>query len=164
MSAGSPANRSPATAEHRATGTRPSGRADLATEVRVGVMRLSRRLRAEQQAVTGSVSEGQFCVLADLKNVGPQTPKELADREQVQPPSMTRTVGPLVELGLVARETHPDDRRQVVLSLTEAGDRMVTEARQRRTAWLARRLAGLTSQERETLRAAAHILRRIVED
>ena len=164
MPAGSSAGRSSAASEHRATVARPSDGADLATEVRVGVMRLSRRLRAEQQAVTGSVSEGQFCVLADLKNVGPQTPKELADREQVQPPSMTRTVGPLVELGLVARDTHPDDRRQVVLSLTEAGDDLVTESRQRRTAWLSRRLTGLTPEERETLRAAAHILRRIVED
>lgn len=140
-----------------------SRRADLATEVRVSVLRLSRRLRAEQ-AATELVSEAQFCVLANLKNGGPQTPKELADREQVQPPSMTRTVAGLADAGLVARDRSETDRRNIVVSLTAKGEAVVDETRRRRTAWLARKLAELTPEERDAMRTAAAIMRRIVEE
>lgn len=140
-----------------------SRRADLATEVRVSVLRLSRRLRTEQ-AVAELVSEAQFCVLADLKNAGPLTPTELADREQVQPPSMTRTIAGLADAGLVARERSDTDRRNIVVSLTARGESVVEETRRRRTAWLARKLAQLTPQERDAMRTAATIMRSIVEE
>lgn len=143
---------------------RTARRTDLATEVRVSVLRLSRRLRAEQGAAAALVSEAQFCVLADLKNVGPQTPKELADREQVQPPSMTRTIAGLAEAGLVTRDRSTTDRRNIVVSLTEEGQRVVDETRRRRTAWLAKKLADLAPEEREAMRTAAAIMRRIVEE
>ena len=90
--------------------------ASLAVELRMAVMRTSRRLRQERSV--DDVTPGQYSVLAFLDVQGPMTPRELADREKVQPPSMTRTVAALEQLGLVGRTDHPSDGRQVLVSLT----------------------------------------------
>ena len=84
-----------------------------------------------------------------------------AERERIQPPSMTRTVNSLVELGLVGKAEHPTDGRQVVVSLTGAGVAEVDETRRRRDAWLADRLRHMTPDERALLVDAAELLRRI---
>jgi DNA-binding MarR family transcriptional regulator len=76
---------------------------------------------------------------------------------------MSRTINALVEMGLVQREPHPTDRRQVLVSITEAGEAEVRETRRRRTEWLAQRLATLTPEDRETLARAARIFRTVVQ-
>jgi DNA-binding MarR family transcriptional regulator len=98
-----------------------------------------------------------------LEREGPKTPRELEAYERVQPPSMTRTLTALLELGLVTRTEHPSDRRQVLIAITEPGERTVRETRRRRDAWLARRLAALPPDEREVLARATEILRRIAD-
>jgi DNA-binding MarR family transcriptional regulator len=124
-------------------------------------MRSVRRLRAEKSDT--DLSDSQYSVLAVLDRLGPMTPGELAEFERVQPPSMTRTVASLERAGLLSRAGHDRDRRQVVLTLTEAGRDVVIETRRRRTAWLARRLAELDPQERAVLAAASELLRRIAD-
>ena len=131
----------------------------LAGDLRIAVGRVSRRIRAERGAA--GLTDPQFTVLAWLNKEGPLTPGQLAERERIQPPSMTRTVNGLVELGLVAKAEHPTDGRQVVVSLTEAGVAEVRETRRRRDAWLAGRLATLDPDERALLVDAAELLRRI---
>ena len=138
--------------------TMPSASA-LAGDLRIAVGRVSRRIRAERGAA--GLTDPQFTVLAWLNKEGPLTPGQLAERERIQPPSMTRTVNGLVELGLVAKAEHPTDGRQVVVSLTEAGVAEVRETRRRRDAWLAGRLATLDPDERALLVDAAELLRRI---
>lgn len=130
----------------------------LADELRVALMRVSRRIRLE--GAGGKVTPSQFSVLAALKR-GPLTLRELAEREQVQPPAMTRTVASLVELRLVARVQDQQDRRQAVVSLSRAGRRVVDETRNQRTEWLARRLVELSDDERRTLAEATELLQRI---
>lgn len=132
----------------------------LAGDLRVAMTHAVRRIRLERS--DESITDGQYAALAALANKGPMTPTALAEHEHVQPPPMTRTVNALVAAGLVRRDEHPTDRRQVVLSLTEAGMAEVRETRRRRNAWLAERLATLTPAERETLAQAAVLLRRIV--
>jgi len=127
----------------------------LAVELRIAVMRTSRRLRTE--ASGDVIPPGQYAVLAYLTG-GPRTLRELAEREQVQAPSMTRIVNCLVEQGFAAREPHPDDGRQVLVRLTDAGTAALEDARSHRTAWLARRLAEFTEEERRTLGRAARLL------
>ncbi len=134
--------------------------APLAAELRVAVMRTARKVR--QQRSSEAISTGQYAVLAWLDKLGPLIPRELADYEQVQPPSMSRTINALVEAGLVERAGHPDDRRQVLVALTEAGAREVKETRRRRDAWLAKQLAGLDAHERAVLAEATQILRRVI--
>lgn len=136
---------------------RPSG---LAAELRVLILRSSRRLRAER---TGDLTDAQYAVLAALFGLGPLSPGDLAEREGVQPPTMTRTVAALADAGLVERRTNATDRRQVDVVLTDAGRAVVKETRRRRDAWLARRLAELTPGEREVVAQAVHILSRVVE-
>jgi DNA-binding MarR family transcriptional regulator len=99
--------------------------------------------------------------MSTLHGRGPMTIGELAAAEKVRPPSTTRTVTSLEELGLVVREPHPTDRRQVLVRLAEAGRRLLAEDRKRRDAWLARRLRELSPEEKEILRAAAPILERL---
>ncbi|UXM93690.1 MarR family transcriptional regulator [Paenarthrobacter sp. JL.01a] len=118
-------------------------------------MRTSRRLRIE---ATGDViTPGQYTVLAHL-NAGPQSLRELADREHVQAPSMTRIVNALTEQGFVSRQANPADGRQVQISITDPGREVLAEARSQRTAWLAQRVAGLSDEDRLTLSRAARIM------
>lgn len=139
----------------------PTGAAALAAELRVALMRAVRRLRAEKS--DADLSDSQLSVLALLEREGPSTPREIAAHERVRPPSMTRTLTALLELALVTRTEHPSDRRQVLIAITETGATTVRETRRRRDAWLARRLAALSSDERDVLARACDILRRIAD-
>lgn len=137
--------------------------AGLATALRISVSRLARRLRAERLAkgLEPGLSDTQLAALASLERHSPMTPGELADHEKVQPPSMTRVIAALEELGLVRRAPHATDRRQVVLTVTDRGREVVQQSRRLREAWLAKRLRELTPQERAALRAAAPILEKL---
>lgn len=132
--------------------------AGLAVGLRVSIARLSRRMRAEGDHF---LSATQLAALGALSRHGALTPGELAEHEKVQPPSMTRVIARLEEKGLLSRSPHPTDRRQVVLKLTDAGEKLLKEERRRKEAWLARRLGELTAEERAILRQAAPILERL---
>ena len=136
--------------------------AGLATALRISVSRLARRLRVERQAEgLASLSDTQLAALAVLDRHGAMTPGELAEHEKVQPPSMTRVIAVLEERLLVMRAPHLTDRRQVMLTVTEQGRELVSQARRRRDAWLAKRLKELSADERAILRAAAPVLEKL---
>ena len=130
--------------------------AALAHDLRLAVMRFSRRLR--NQRVDTSVTLTHLAALSTLKRHGPMSPGELAGHERVQPPSMTRVVVALEGMGLVTRTPHPTDGRQVVIELTPAAEEMLSAEAQAREAWLAGRLQELTPEERSVLREAAGIM------
>jgi DNA-binding MarR family transcriptional regulator len=130
--------------------------ATLAAELRVAIMYTSRRLRNERSS--DDITPGQHAVLGAIDKHKAMTPREIAVHEKVQPPSMTRTIALLEELGLVRREEHPTDRRQVLISLTDEGRAAVKETRRRRDRWLAQRLSELGPEDRQTLARAAKIL------
>lgn len=135
----------------------------LAEELRISIARLSRRLRTLRPSAAGEggpspLSLTQFAALAAIERHGSMTPRELADHEKVQPPSMTRVIAHLEERGLVARSPHPTDGRQVVLNATEEGAALLAAERRRKEAWLALRLGELTDKEREILRRAAPVI------
>jgi DNA-binding MarR family transcriptional regulator len=136
--------------------------AGLASELRLSVMRLRRRLAAERQP-DNPLSMGQMAVLGALYRNGDQAVGELAAHERVQPPSMTRTVNCLADGGYVERRAHASDGRQVVVTLTDEGRAVLLADRARRDEWLARRLAGLTADERDALRRATPILQRLAQ-
>jgi DNA-binding MarR family transcriptional regulator len=132
---------------------------ELASTLRISVMRLARRLRAQRSDL--SLTLTQLAALATLERHGPLTPGELAEHEKVQPPSMTRVLGILEDHGLVQREPHPTDGRQQVVTITRQAVTMLREDRRRKDAWLAKRLTELTADERAALRAAAPVLERL---
>ena len=128
----------------------------LASTLRLAVLRLARRMRIERADTSLTLS--QFAALATVERDGPLSPGELAAREKVQPPSMTRLVARLEELGLVLRSPHPTDRRQVLLTLSEAGAALILQERRRRDVWLAQRLRELSADEVQILGQAAAVL------
>ena len=134
--------------------------AGLASQLRLSVMRLRRRL-ANERHPDNELSLNAMVVLGSLHRHGELTVGELAAHERVQPPSMTRTVTCLEELGLVVRRRHDSDGRQVVVPLTDSGRETLLADRRRRDAWLAQRLRELTPHERAVLREAAPILERL---
>jgi len=136
--------------------------AGLASELRLSVMRLRRRL-ANERHPGNELSLGQMAVLGCLFRNGELTVGELAQQERVQPPSMTRTVNCLADAGCVTRRKHDTDGRQVVVALTASGRESVVADRARRDAWLAQRLRALTPDERAVLRAAAPILESLAQ-
>lgn len=92
------------------------------------------------------------------------TPSALAARERVRPPSMTRVIASLVDLGFVDRTAHPDDRRQVLVSVSATGTELIDAERRASREWLQQRLAELTADERATLLAAADLMLAIVDE
>jgi DNA-binding MarR family transcriptional regulator len=134
--------------------------AGLASELRLSVMRLRRRL-ANERHPDNPLSMGAMAVLGCLFRNGDLTVGELAALERVQPPSMTRTVNALESRGYVSRRAHETDGRQVVVALSEQGRTTLLADRARRDAWLARRLRDLTPEERDLLRRAAPVLERL---
>lgn len=131
----------------------------LATLLREAITRLNRRVR--QARPVGDLTFSQLSALTSLQLAGALTPRELADVERVQPPTMTKIVGKLEDRGLVVRTPHPTDRRQVILAATEQGRTVYAQFERVRDEWLAGRLAELTDSERDTLEHAAEILRRV---
>lgn len=134
----------------------------LASELRLAVMRLRRRLALERHP-DNELSLGAMAVLGALHRSGDLTIGELAAYERVQPPSMTRTVNCLADDGYVERRAHATDGRLVVVVLTDEGRAMLHADRARRDAWLDRLLADLTAEERAVLRDAAPILQRLAQ-
>ncbi|MFF5172840.1 MarR family winged helix-turn-helix transcriptional regulator [Micromonospora sp. NPDC000089] len=133
--------------------------AQLAPQLRDAITRLNRRVR--QARPVGDLTVTQLSALTSLRLAGALTPRELADTERVQPPTMTKIVAKLEERGLVQRTPHPTDGRQVILAATEGGRAVLDQFERARNEWLASRLAALTEDERDTLRRAAEILQQL---
>jgi DNA-binding MarR family transcriptional regulator len=135
--------------------------ADLAPRLRLVVARLARRLR---QQAEGEITQSQVSALATLDNHGPLTLKDLAAHERVRPPTMTRVVDALEELGLVTRTVDDQDRRVVRAALTADGRRLIERNRRLRNEWLRAAMRGLDEHERATLEAAVPVLERLLEE
>jgi DNA-binding MarR family transcriptional regulator len=129
----------------------------LANDIRLACMRISRRIRFESDR---ELPPHQFSVLARLED-SPRTNSELAAIELVSPPSMKRTTSCLVEAGYVARSDNPLDGRQVILTLTPEGRKVVRRIRRHRDEWMLDRFHSLTDDERELLQRASVVLAKV---
>lgn len=134
----------------------------LASDLSLAVMRLSRQLRFRRPE--SPVTLSQLSALATLVKDGAMTPGALAVKERVRPPSMTRVIASLVELGLVVRTSHPADGRQVLVEVSKAGAELVDSERQASQEWLRRRLATLDSDARGILLRAADLMTVLVDE
>lgn len=136
--------------------------ARLASDLSLAVVRLARQLRFRRP--DSPVSLSQLSALATLAKEGPITPGALAIRERVRPPSMTRVIASLAELGFIDRCAHPDDGRQVLVSVSESGRELIEVERRASQEWLQQRLAELQPEQRNTLLAAADLMFAIVDE
>ena len=132
----------------------------LASDLRVVIGQLVRRLRAERR----DLSLAQVTVLGRLDRVGPCGVSDLAAGERVRPQSMASTVAALLAAGLVSRAPDPGDRRRVLIALTPAGREALAVDRRRREGWLADAIRGdLSPKEQRALADAAVLLARIAQ-
>jgi DNA-binding MarR family transcriptional regulator len=134
--------------------------AELAARLRLAVTRLHRRLR--QQGFPG-LTPSQSSALASVDRLGAPTLGALAERESVQPPSMTRIVGGLEQLGFVTRVVDPEDRRVARVTITPSGQQVLRESRSVKTAFLAEQLHRLSPDERRDLGSLTVLLERLVD-
>jgi len=132
----------------------------LSSDLRLAVLRLNRRLRA--QRTDARVSLTHIAALSTLQVVGPMTPGALAAKERVQPPSMTRIIAVLENLGFIGRAPHPTDGRQVIVSVLKPGADYLQAEVNAREAWLDSRISDLDAEQRRTLRAASDIIEQMV--
>jgi len=130
--------------------------APLASELRLAVHRLTRRLR--QQTPTDGLTLTQLSALNVIYREGPLTAGDLAAKEQVRPPSITRVLTGLESLGLVERLENPRDGRQVLVQITPLGGHRMSEFIRARELWLEEELAALTQEDRELLSKATVLL------
>ncbi|WP_133646993.1 MarR family winged helix-turn-helix transcriptional regulator [Paraburkholderia flava] len=144
-----------------ATRKKPVDLEHTVTELSLALGQLLRRLR--QGSDTGGLSWSQTSALARLDKAGPMTTAELARIEMVKPQSMGATLADLEQEGLIERQSHPTDGRQVLFSLTEKG----AEVRRRRSLakhdWLIAAIAKLDPDEQRTLADAVALFKRLGE-
>ncbi|MGW6035142.1 MarR family winged helix-turn-helix transcriptional regulator [Gordonia terrae] len=138
----------------------PYGDGSLSGDLSLAVVRLARRLRGRRE--NKLVSLTQLSALNTLHHEGPMTPGALAAAERVRPPSMTRVIASLSDLGMIKREPHPTDGRQAIVTLSPEGVDVVIDELAARKAWLSDRLAELSADEREILREGVQIVNKIL--
>jgi DNA-binding MarR family transcriptional regulator len=134
---------------------------DLAGHLRLTLVRTARRLRQEAGA---ELSPSLTAALSTVERHGPLTASEIAARERIQRPTVTRVLARLEEQGLIERMTDPGDKRSSFVTVTKAGRELLDELRTRKTAFLAHRIERLGPEERETLDRAADILERMLDE
>jgi DNA-binding MarR family transcriptional regulator len=136
-----------------------AGAFEAADRLHSAAIHLLRRLRVRDLA--SGVGPAQLSALSVLVFGGPRSLGELAQAEQVKPPTMSRIVAGLERSGLVRRKsTH--DRRQVMLEATGKGARILQQGRRRRVESLARALRGLDQRELAGLAEMAGVLERVI--
>jgi DNA-binding MarR family transcriptional regulator len=142
--------------------TREPDVSDVAVALRDSIGLLLRRMR--QQQPDGALTLPEGAAMTRLNRAGPTTSSALAKLEQISPQSMGATLAGLEARGLVARHPDPADGRRVVLSVTEAGQRILQDKRNARTDQLAQALsAGFTPDEIRQLAVAAPLLERLAQ-
>lgn len=142
--------------------TKPSDddQVELAMRLRMAIARLARNLRQQSDS---DLTPSQQILLATILDHGPATPTDIAAREQVSAPTISRALGGLEEQGLISRRPDEADGRVTKVSITEEGRKQLTLARKRRNAWLAQRLGHLDKKDQERLTGALDVLERLTE-
>jgi DNA-binding MarR family transcriptional regulator len=134
----------------------------VANELRPVLLKLSRRLRQEVHA--RGVTAGEVSLLIQVASHPGIGISELAERERVSAPRISKAVQKLLVDGLVYRHNcTPEDRRRVGVDITQRGRQVLESVRRRRTAWLTERLQRLSAEELEALEAAIAPLARLLE-
>ncbi|MGE5275020.1 MAG: MarR family winged helix-turn-helix transcriptional regulator [Verrucomicrobiota bacterium] len=133
---------------------------ELANRLRPVLLMLNRHLRREAHAE--GITAGQAALLAQIRHHPDLGVRELAAREGISAPSMTRYLDRLERAGLVVRTRSTEDARRIRLALTPKGVRVLRSVRRRRTAWLAERLDGLSAVEQRAVADAIEPLGRLL--
>lgn len=135
------------------------GSADDLDRLRVALLRLSRRIRANS---VGELTPSQFSMFVSVVKFGPCTISHLAELEHVKAPSASKIVAALETLGLVERREDPEDRRCSVIVATSGGHDYFDEVRVAGRSWLASRVSMLDADDVGLIDAALPALERLL--
>ncbi len=132
-----------------ATDTRPASRAELLRDIAEGVALLAGRHRcAVARTVHHSgISLGHLQILWILQEHGPLPVSRLADWLGIGLPNATGLLDRMEQRGLVERARDVDDRRVVLVSMTEHGRAVVRELDGWRTGIVEEVLAPLAAEQ-----------------
>ena len=133
--------------------------AQLASELRVVLGRLTRRLRAQHRRFGLT----HAAVLGRLDRCGPQSIGELASAERVRPQSMSQTLADLESEAFIERRPDAQDGRRTLIALTDEGHAALLEDRALREGALARSIEELSAGDRALLTEAVALLERLSE-
>jgi DNA-binding MarR family transcriptional regulator len=133
----------------------------LANRLRPVLLKLNRELRREIHSL--GVSGGQVSLLVQIEYAPGIGVRELAARERMSVPGMSKLVARLEGAGLIERREVGGDKRRVGLHVTPAGLGVLRSVKSKRTAWLAARLATLDDEQLEALHAAVEPLSLLLE-
>lgn len=139
----------------------PAADTDLGSQLRLAILRLSRRLRQE---ASGEVTPSQLSALTVLASQGELTLGELAAIERIAPPSMTRIAARLEARGLLERRSDASDRRVARVAVSKAGQELLDETRNRRDAYLSTRLASFSAEDRDVLDRVIPLLQSLASE
>ena len=134
----------------------------LANRLRPVLLKLNRELRREIHSL--GVTGGQVSLLVQIEHAPGIGVRELAARERMSVPGMSKFVARLEEAGLIERREVGGDKRRVGLHVTAAGLRVLRSVKSKRTAWLASRLRTLDDEQLEALDAAVEPLALLLEE
>jgi len=123
---------------------------ELARALSFAIGRANRRMLAAGEGL----GQGHLNALATIFRAGPIRPGDLAQREFVSAPTMTRTLRELEDRGLVQRRDDPDDRRSILVAVTADGEHEVLRARSARADILAALITKLEDDDQRALAAA----------
>ena len=127
------------------------------------VSRLAREIEARLEPVYAEhgLEPGWHDVLATLRRTGPSyalRPSDFSGSLMLTSSGTTKRLDRLERAGLIARAPDPNDRRGVIITLTEAGRELIDRVTEAHMANEARLLEGLSTREREQL---AGLLRKL---
>jgi DNA-binding MarR family transcriptional regulator len=134
---------------------------DVANRLRPVLLKLARELRREVHSL--GVTGGQVALLVQIKYAPGIGMRELAAKERISVPAISKFVARLEAAGLVERQAVGGDRRRVGLHVTSAGHRVLRSVKSKRTAWLAERLRGLDADQLAAIDAAIEPLSELLE-
>ena len=135
---------------------------DLATRLRSEMYRLVKVLRKETRN-DELLSLTERSTLALVYQYTEILPGELALLEKVTTQAMSQIINHLLELGLIIKTPSEADRRKVIVTLTDAGKKLVRQRQAEKQEWLNRRIAEtLSAKEKQTLAEAIHILTKLI--
>ncbi|HYY91459.1 MAG TPA: MarR family transcriptional regulator [Candidatus Dormibacteraeota bacterium] len=129
---------------------------ETARKLHSAALHLMRYVRTQDTAL--GVPPAQLSALSVVVFGGKKSLSDLAQTEQVRPPTMSRIVDGLVRDGLVKREVDKADRRSVVITATDKGEKIMYEGRSRRERQLLELMKGLSKYEIDLLDKASDII------
>ena len=125
---------------------------------------VARLNRLATQRIQMPLPSAQVRLLATIEAQGEARIGDLAEVDHCSQPTMTTQVRRLEDAGLVTRTVDPGDARAVRIRITADGIRTLNAVRVDRAAAIEPQLALLSPADREVLKEAVDVLRRLLEN